>query len=348
MNNVVRFSAVNTKIASLCGKLLKSEDYKNIIGLKSTREIAAYLRDNTSYGEYFKDKDLASIHRDNLERYLKQGLINHMDKLIHYFNGNYRSFFKCFYMKYEIYDLKKVARLVHVDKDYSNLKENLVFAGKYKNIDVEAIVKAKSVAEIIYALEGTVYEPFLKNLIDGNEKESLFRFEMSLDRAFFSVMEKSIRKLDKKDQKAFYELYGSYIDMLNLQWIYRGKKCYNLSPEELFNYTINRGYRFNYDKIKEYCYVKDINDFIDKVRKTPYSFMFKDDERQDIFMERRINRYMYFKNKFAKQRFKLDLSVVLAYMELIEFEIRDVISMIENVRYGMEFEEAKKYLIKAI
>lgn len=77
----------------------------------------------------------------------------------------------------------------------------MVFAGKYKNIDVEAIVKAKSVAEIIYALEGTVYEPFLKNLIDGNEKESLFRFEMSLDRAFFSVMEKSIRKLDKKDQK---------------------------------------------------------------------------------------------------------------------------------------------------
>ncbi|QCX33039.1 V-type ATPase subunit [Caloramator sp. E03] len=348
MNNVVRFSAVNTKIQSMSGKLLKTEDYKKIINLKSTSEIAAYLRDNTAYGEFFKGIDLAYIHRDELERHLKQGLINHMDKLIHYFNGNYRNFFKCFYMKYEIYDLKKAARLVQIDKSYSNLRENMVFAGKYRNMDVESIVKAKSVVEIIHALEGTVYEPFLKNLIDGNEDESLFRFEMALDRAFFSVLEGSVKKLDKQDQKAFFELYGSYIDMLNLQWIYRGKKYYNLLPEELFNYTINRGYRFNYLKIKEFCYSKNIEDFISKVKKTPYSFMFKEDESQEIFMERRINRYMYFRTKFAKRRFKQDLSVVLAYMQLIEFEIRDIISMIENVRYAMDFDETKKYLIKAI
>ncbi|SKA90488.1 V/A-type H+-transporting ATPase subunit C [Caloramator quimbayensis] len=348
MNNVVKFSAVNTKIQSMSGKLLKEEDYKKIIALKSTREIAAYLRDNTFYGEFFKDIDLSDIHRDELERHLKQGLISHMDKLIHYFNGNYRSFFKCFYMKYEIYDLKKAARMIHIDKSYSNLRENLVFAGKYRYIDVEAIIKAKSIAEIIYALKDTVYEPFLKNLIDGNEKESLFRFEMALDRAFFSVMEENVKKLDKRDQSAFFELYGSYIDMLNLQWIYRGKKYYNLTPEELFNYTINRGLKFNYVKIKEFCYSNNIQDFINKTKDTPYSFMFKENETQEIFMERRMNRYMYFKTKYAKQRFKLDLSVVIAYMDLIEFEIKDIISMIENVRYGMNFEETKKYLIKAI
>lgn len=348
MNTVVRFSAVNAKIKSMSGKFLKDEEYKKIIALKSTREIAAFLKDNTFYGEFIKNADLANIHRDELERYLKQGLIYHMDKLIHYFNGDYRSFFKCFYMRYEIYDLKKAARLIHIDKSFGSLKENLVFAGKYRYIDVEAVIKARSVAEIILALKGTVYEPFLMNLIDGNVKESLFRFEMALDKAYFSVIEENVKKLEKADQTAFFELYGSYIDMLNLQWIYRGKKYYNLSSEELFNYTINRGLKFNYVKIKEFCYSKDINDFIVMARKTPYAFMFKDENTSEIFMERRMNRYMYFKIKHAKQRFKLDLSVVLAYMELIEFEIRDIISMIENVRYGMNYEETKKYLIKAI
>jgi hypothetical protein len=28
--------------------------------------------------------------------------------------------------------------------------------------------------------------------------------------------------------------------------------------------------------------------------------------------------------------------------------MRDIISIIENVRYGMEYDEARKYLIKAI
>lgn len=348
MDRIARYSAVNTKIASMCGKLLKDEDYRKIISLDSTPEIAVYLRDNTAYGEFLRDIDLSAIHRDELERHLKQGLINYMDKLIHYFNGDYRNFFKCFYMKYEIYDLKRVARLVHIDKSFNNLKENLVFAGKYRYIDIDAIIKAKSVAEIIFALDGTVYEPFLKNLIDGNSKETLFRFEMALDRAFFSIMEENVKRLDKTDQRAFFDLYGSYIDMLNLQWIYRGKKYYNLTPEEIFNYTINRGYRFNYIRIKEFCYSKDIEDFASKAKKTPYAFMFKGDDVQDIFMERRMNRFMYFRTKSAKQKFKLDLSVIIAYMDLIEFEIKDIISMIENVRYSMNYDEAKKYLIKAI
>jgi V/A-type H+-transporting ATPase subunit C len=76
--------------------------------------------------------------------------------------------------------------------------------------------------------------------------------------------------------------------------------------------------------------------------------MFKVDVDMDIYMERRMNRYLYFKLKSVKTRFNLDISMVLSYLELIEFEIRDIISMIESARYGMDYDEARKYLIKAI
>jgi V/A-type H+-transporting ATPase subunit C len=52
--------------------------------------------------------------------------------------------------------------------------------------------------------------------------------------------------------------------------------------------------------------------------------------------------------KDVKRKYNMDLSVLLAYLELIEFEIRDIISMIENVRYEMDYEETRKYIIKAI
>jgi V/A-type H+-transporting ATPase subunit C len=171
---------------------------------------------------------------------------------------------------------------------------------------------------------------------------------MSLDRAYFVILEESVKKLLKPDQRAFYEITGSYIDMLNLQWIYRGKKYYNLSPEELFNYTINKGCKFDYRKIKEFCYCKNIDDFVAVSESTAYGFMFKSNSVNGIFMEREMHKYLYAKLKHARRRFKLDISVILAYLEMINFEIRDIISIIENVRYGMEYEEAKEYLIKVI
>lgn len=348
MNSNSMYLILNTKVSAMFGKLLKDEDYKKIIFLKSPGEIAMYLKENTAYGEYFENLDPLRMSRDDIERVLKNGLISYMDKLMHYFNGDYRSFFKCFYIKYEISDLKRAARLIHIDKDFERIKENLVFAGKYKYIDIDSVLRAKDMEELINSLENTIYYPYLKNLIDGNKKENLFRFEMSLDKAYFTILEETLKKLSKKDQLAFYNIYGAYIDMQNIQIIYRGKKYFHLTPEELFNYTINRGLRYNYRRIKSFCYLKNEEELGREIRKGPYGFMIKGDDLQDIYMERRMHRYMYFRLKAVKQRYENNISMPLAFMEFIEFQVRDIISIIENVRYGMDYEEARKYLIKAM
>jgi V/A-type H+-transporting ATPase subunit C len=348
MDKIIRYSAVNTKLRAMCGKLLKDEDYKKMIALKTPSEIAVYMKNNTSYSELFKQRDPSLMHRDSIERLLKEGLINYIDKLMHYFRGDSREFFKCFYLKHEINEFKKLARSIHIDKDFNTLTTNLVFLGKYKYIDLDRIVKAKTIKELIQALDETVYYPYIKNLIDENEGESLYRFEMGLDKALFSIMEEKVKLLSKHDQEVFYKIYGSYLDMLNLQWIYRGKKYYNLTPEEIFNNAANKGCKFNYKDIKNLCYAKSLDEFVSKVRETTYGFMFKGDKDQDIFMERRMNRYMYYKVKKIKETMNFDISMMLCYIYLFEFETKDIVSIIENVRYGMDYEETKKYLIKAI
>lgn len=347
MDKISRFSAVNTKVTAMVGKLLTDEDYKNMFKLNSPSEISAYLKKSAAYSEYFSGNP-SEMHRDEMERHLKEGFINYLDKLIHYFTGDYRSFFKCYYLKYEIYDLKRAARLIHIENSTENIKENLRFAGKYRYIDVDKISKCENMDELIKSLFGTVYEPYLKNLINGDTRETLFRFEMALDTALFDILEQNVGKISRNDRRAYNDIEGRYVDMLNLQWIYRGKKYFNLAPEEIFNYTINNGYVFNYRKIKKLCYTGNIDELIKKVKETPYGFMFKGDSTQDIFMERRINRYMYFKQKSILKNFKPDISIILAYMNLREFEIRDIVSIIENVRYNMSFDDAKKYLIRQI
>ena len=82
MDKNVKYAAVNTKIAAMCGKLLDEEDYKRMIALSSPSEIAVYLKNNTHYGEFFRDRDASTMHRNEIERILKEGLITYVDKLI--------------------------------------------------------------------------------------------------------------------------------------------------------------------------------------------------------------------------------------------------------------------------
>jgi len=348
MDKNATYAAVSAKIHAMMGEFLTEEDYKNILNLRTPSEIATYLKERTSYKKAFEGINTYELHRGQIEIVLKKHLIGYIDKLIHYFHGDIRNFIKCLYIKYEIFDLKNIARTIHVEKNYDEVKESLVFVGKYRFIDVEKIIKAKKVSELIEALDGTIYYPYVKNLIDGNERENLFRFEMSLDRSYFNILNDSAKKLSKEDKNAFNEIYGSLADLLNLKWIYRSKKFFNLTPEEIFNYTIDFGNKFNYEKIKGFCYTKDMDEFLSKARNTPYSFLFKGDPKQDIYMERRINRFMFYKIKKILYTRNLNLSLVLAFLELKEFEIFDIISMLECVRYALSFDEAKTYLIRNI
>jgi V/A-type H+-transporting ATPase subunit C len=63
-------------------------------------------------------------------------------------------------------------------------------------------------------------------------------------------------------------------------------------------------------------------------------------------MERRRERFMYYQymNLFAKRG--NGISLVIAYIRLLDFEVEDITSLIESKRYKMEPEETKKYLIR--
>lgn len=349
MPSSVNYEAINAKCHSILGRRLTDGDYKKLLNMGSIAEIAQFIKlYSQDYKQFLIDVNISNVHRDELEKKLKMVLIYYIDKIDNYFSGQYRDFFMTFYLKYEIYDLKRVARLIHIEGDVESLSDSLIFVEYYKNINASSIVKCRSIAELIETLNGTIYYQYLKNLIDGNTEENLFRFEMALDKAYFAILLKKISKLSKNDTQAFLDVFSPLVDMMNIQWIYRGKKFYNLYPDELFNYAIEGYGKLNYTKIKELCYSKTIEELSNLVAKTDYAFLLKGDDKQDIFMERRMNRFMYYRLKGIKSKNKKDISLVLALIELIEFEIRDIISITEMVRYKLEYEQTKDFLIKAV
>lgn len=347
MDNVTRFAAVNAKIKAMEGQFLKDEDYGVLFKLESPTEVARYLKEKSAYSEVLASVAVENIHRGMLENLIKQNMVKSIDRIIHYFTGDYKNFIRTLYAKYEIEELKAIARAVYNGQDAEDFKSS-TFIGKYSKLDINRVFEAKQVRDIITALEGSEFYKFLIPLLDGNFTENLFRFEMVLDMSYYTILQREWSKLSKRDTEILQHAQGIIADVLNIQWVYRGKKFYKLSPEELLNYTININYRLDFNLLKSLCYAESLEEFFRLVKTTKYSFMFKEDETTDIYMERRMERHIYFELKALTRNHSLSIINAFAFIIFLEYEVKDIISIVEAIRYKIPIEEAHKYIVRKL
>ncbi len=347
MDNITRYAAINTKIKTMEGSLLKNQDYIKLLEKDSVASIYEYLKEHTAYSEILSDVDPEKLHRGTLEAVLKQNMIYNIDKIIHFYSGEYKRFITTFYAKYEIDELKKIARAIFNKEDLQKYK-NSVFIGKYSGIDTNKLFDAKQISDIIYSFEGSEFYNYLIPLVDNNIEENLFRFEMILDLSYYTMLKRQWAKLSKQDIKVLEHAQGLIADLLNLQWIYRGIKFYKMQPEVLLNYTIHLWHRLNYGTIKKLCYCPSLEEFFKLAQQTKYSFLFKNDGTTDIFMERRLDRHIYFELKNMVRTYGMSIITTFAYILFLEFEVRDIIAIIEAIRYKLPANEASKYMIRTI
>lgn len=344
MDRVIVYSAINTKIKVLERDFLKRQDYLNLLKMDSVSKAAGYLKENTSYGKFLENINLDTVSRRDIEEILKRNMITIVDKLLYYFRGDYKILIRSLYIRYEIEDLKNLARSIFNGDE--KIEKPLSFLGKYSQIEPEKLYQAKTIRDLIYLLEGSEFFEFLIPLVDGR-RENLFRFEMALDTSYFNIIQSRRLNIFPIDRYLIKKWEGLLADLYNIQWIYRGKKFYQLSPEELLNYTINFGDKLTYKERQKMCYAVNLEDLYQMTLNSVYGFLFKKEEiSTDIYMERRINRFTFYQLMLLKRKFPLSIMQVIAFVWKLELEIRDIIAIIESIRYNLSREEAKKFLIK--
>lgn len=344
MGNERRFAGINTKIRVLKSRLLKDQDYINLMEKKNLNEQVIYLRDNTVYHDLLENLvNLNDIQQVEFE--LKRYIIIQFEKIIKYFSNDYERFYRALMLRYEVEDLKVYLRAIGRQEEVAS-KIRFVKDNHYK-IDVDKILKSKNLDEFIENLKGTIYYDALKPYKNEQDDKILFHMEMNLDRLYFRTLKMTSDNLGSVDRKLFEDILGENVDLLNIEWIYRGIKFYDLLPEELINYTLPYGSVFGYKEIKEMCYSSK-EKLIETVLNSPYALLFKEEKDIDLYMEINIKRYLY--NKFTGifKKGKLDLGISLAYIHLLEFEIKDIISILESKKYEISLQDTIGYLVRKI
>lgn len=346
MANERRFSAINTKLRVMRSRFLKDSDYITLMEKDKVGEQVLYLRDHTVYGQVLSElHDLDDVQQVEIQ--LDRFLIVQFKKILKYFTDNYEKFYKAYMFRFETEDLKPYLRALARGEDLTKYEKASMIRDEYYSFSYEKLKTAKSLDDFIEKLKGTKFYDVLYPYRHEDYSKLLFYMEMNLDRLYFNSLFESTSFLGKTDRNIYTDFLSENIDLLNIEWIYRGLKFYNLLPEELINYTLPNGKLFGYKELKELCY-GDIENLKATVAKTPYRELVNEERDLDLFMEIRIQRHLFnmFKNTFTKG--KLDLSISNAYLHLLEFEIRDIVSILEAKKYGLSYYETKEYLVRTI
>lgn len=348
MGRVVDFAAINTKVKGMEGRFLTKYQYAQLIECHSFRDALKFLRDETSYKDVLNDANIDELHRGQLEVILKKHYIKNFTKLMYYLSDEHKKLLRIIFMRFEVEDIKVIVRGKYIGKNNEELAELLTYQCALSTVNYSELLEAASVMEVAEKLRGTIYYKHIENLVKEVEKEGLFRLEMALDFVYFISLRKFLKKLSKEDRTVIEKMNGIYADLLNIQWIFRGMKYYRLSPEILYNYTIYDGWKLKKEDVKNLCYSGDLKEFYSKVSKTPYREVFLRSNFQEYLLEKEILAYLKKVYLRYNSEFRMNISVVLSYLELALLECRDIITIVENQRYSQQSEEIMQFITATI
>jgi len=337
------YNALMAKTRAMYGKLLKKEDYYELLKQRNVSGVVHYLKHNTHYHDVLADVNEAEIHRGQFERILKRSLMTDYRKLFCFTHGNIRDFLKVIYLRHEIDSLKRLLRVLETRGTTAGAEDSLFFLKSYDPLHIAKLAKARNLRELINELRDTPYYDVLRPFLNEQDGDNLFMIEMSLDLYFINlVFTKKKSLLSGMDAEVVTRAFGNEIDILNLLWIYRGRIIYNIDRSIVLSYLISHRYMIPLELIYELADAKDRNSFLQIAAQTRYSELFLSEDSR--FYDLKFSEYMYRLHRRMLRNYGFSIASALSFLYLKEFEISNIVSIVEGIRYGMPVETIRSFV----
>ena len=339
-----KYTAITAKLKAMHASALTEEDFIALTEKKTVNEIFAYLKATDAYGDVFSIIDDNNAHRGQMEHLMNKKLVLEFKKIYRFMDNQNADLIRFFFIRREIEFLKREIHYIYTREERNGrhwtdeeFRSNFFINGKKINRD--AIRNAKSLEDCVEACRGTIYEEPLKRAVQFNA--DFFMLGMIFDDYYYRNLWKAINNLPKDEAEGFGKIIGSSADMLNIMWIYRGKKYFNFPNETIFTYLLPVRYRLSDGVIRSLVNSSDEEGFISAVRETPYAELF-DGIDDGLAVE---ENFEYMMGKIAKSVFRTtSISAIAAYSRLREWEIWRITTVIEGVRYGRSAGLIRKHI----
>ena len=251
MGNLLEYSGIVTKTRAMEAKLLTPAQFEEIASLHNVPEVVEYLKKETAYADILEELAPEQLHRGSIEKILTRSLYRDYAKLYRFCGQKQRKLMKLRLKSYEIELINYCLRIVinHYQKPF-DLDYKRPFFDRYSQISIEKLITSRTTDELIETLKDTEYYEPLKKLKDS-PSVTLYDYDLALNLYYFTTLWKARKKVLKKEDKELYQRdCGTQIDLLNMQWIYRAKKYFNMKPADIYQLILPIHYRLSTDQIK--------------------------------------------------------------------------------------------------
>ncbi len=343
----VEYSAVAAKLKAMYSKILTDSDYEELLTKKSVKDVCAYLKSTDSYREVLEKVSEYDIHRGQMEILLEQELVNEYVRLYNFVDHKKRALLEFWFIRYEVEFLKREISYIYTHEARSSDEVNQskfdAFFETHTKINGEIMRNATSLSDCIEACKDTPYADLLQRA--ENLDADFFSIGMMLDTYYYMAIWSTInRSLDSKQAVLFKRLIGTKIDMLNLMWIYRGKKYFDFPDEIIFTYIIPVRYKLTEEVIRQLVTADGAERFMDMVNTvTVYGALFEHCS-EGRFPE---ENYRYIYNKLSKNIFvnhSESMVAIYAYLNLKEVELNNITAITEGIRYSLNTEAILEHI----
>ena len=329
--SAIKYPSINAKLKGMYAKRLKNDDLQDLAKQNNLKSAVAILKNKSSSLKVLSE----DADREQIEKVLNGEIIYDIEKIVKYLDKNDTQIFNLLISKYEIRCIKRAIKLLYSKNEYDeNIKiwTNTIFT------DLKGLESIKSIDEFLKIINKTKYKKILKKYFENKDTEySIFEIENELDKMYLKSIYNSAG-----NNKNLKKMIGAKIDFTNILWIYRMKKYYNFSKDKIEKSIIDINYAIKKNQILLLVKAKNIEELNEILKKTVYSNIATDDIYE---LECNMKKYLhglYIKNFKSNL---LSINCIYSYLNLVELENKDIISIIEAVRYGIDKEKLLKKLI---
>lgn len=348
-------TALGVKAHVLHSQLLKPDEYWALLGLKSTTEIASFLKQTAGYKDKFETLVPANVHRIDLENALRSSVLAEAESFLFYLLGVWRDFFIDWLSWYEAEQLKSIFRWIHSKRlDRDEMRRRL-YRVPCSKLPYEALLNSRDYKEALEALVDTQYYAALREPVRRllNGEKSLFALEFAIDNLVETKLYNDINKLPPHERRVLEPLFGERIDLLNLYYFHRCICYYNMSIEETISRMLPVKYKVKISHLRRLSKCGGLEERIEMIEEMfpaygrIFAGSFKEDD-EELALDMSIERYIYLKALSIMKSGVPGFHTAIAYFLLKAYEVADIIRVVEDVRYSYDRNVAIKYLIRPI
>ena len=344
-------TAVGAKAHVLYSRLLKDEEMWALMACDDVPEIAVHLGRTSGYAEALSTLVPAGINRLQLEDRLKLIPPRRAGSFLPYLTGPRRRLLLDWIERTQAAALKKALRFVmtrHGDRETLRAR---IAELPFQSLPFDLLLSSRDFIDFSDALRGTRYfvplqEP-LNRLAGG--AVNLFPAEAAIDTTVIVSLYRSAEALPPGERGGVLKILGSQVDLLNLSWVYRSLRYFDLTPEERIARLLPCRYRLGTTALRRLARAADLDDFWSVLKSTPYGPAFEDSPpTEEMAMERDMRRFVRNTALNVFRGGRPDFSTMLAFLTLLESEVTDLTTLIEDVRYDYDRRHAALFLARPL